>query len=139
MKVKMKRILIVSLISVLVVTACILYLGRVIPKDFSSFLPNTNTVIDSCIIDNIDQESLELDENSLISFLDILKDTQYYYDGHYGNILVGNLYHVQFLGEDNSVMLAMSISDEGIAYIGNKQYSMSSESTTIIDFLHSLY
>lgn len=142
MKIKTKKLLIFSLIFVLIIFTCILYFRRVIPRDFSSFLPNANSIINSCIIDNIDQGSLQLDENNLIRFLSILKDTQYYYDGHYGNTCVGNLYRVQFLEENNglqSVILAMSLSDEYIAYIGNKQYSIRSESTSIMDFLHSLY
>ena len=142
MNIKTRKLLIFSLIFVLIIFTCILYFGRVMPRDFSSFLPDANSIINSCIIDNIDQGSLQLDENNLIRFLSILKDTQYYYDGHYGNTCVGNLYRVQFLEENNglqSVILAMSISDEGIAYIGNKQYSIRSESNSIMDFLQLVY
>lgn len=142
MEIKIKKLSVIFLIFVSIIFTSTLYFGRVIPRDFSSFLPDANSIINSCIIDNMDQEPLELDENNLIRFLSILKDTQYYYDGHYGNTCVGNLYHVQFLEENNglqSVILAMSISDEDIAYIGNKQYSICSESTSIMDFLRLVY
>ncbi|WP_027625667.1 hypothetical protein [Clostridium lundense] len=130
------------LLPFLIVLTCIFYFSRIIPKDFSSLLPGSDSIINGCIINSIGQKPLELDENDLIKFLSILKDTQYYYNGHYGDTLVGNLYRIEFLERNNglqSVVLTMIISDEDIAYIGNKQYNIHSESISITDFLHSLY
>lgn len=137
-----KQILVLSLIFALIVLTCILYFNRVISKDFSAFLPSSNSIINSCIINSIDQEPLQLNDNDLTRFLSILKGTQYYYSGHYGNILVGNLYHVEFLEETNgqpSIILTMIVSDEDIVYVGDKQYDIRSEYISIADFLHSLY
>lgn len=138
----MKKLLVLSLIVVLIVLTCALYFIRIIPKDFSSFLPDSNSIINSCIINSLGQEPIELDENDLIKFLSILKDTQYYYNGYYGDVLVGNLYHVEFLEGKNglqSILLTIIISDEDIAYIKNKQYYICSESTSIAEFLRNLY
>lgn len=137
-----KQVLVILLISALVLLTCILYFNRVIPKDFSAFLPSSNSIINVCIINSVDQEPLELHENNLKEFLSILKGTQYYYNGHYGNILVGNLYHVEFLEETNgqrSIVLSMIISDKDIVYVGDKQYDIRSESISVVDFLHDLY
>lgn len=119
-----------------------LYFGRVKAKDFTSLVPDINSSFATCKITNIDKGILTLNEIELEEFIILLKDSKYYYNGKYNNILVGNIYHVDFFEENNSsqsLISTMIISDENIVYIGDKQYNINPDSTKVIDFLQSLY
>lgn len=134
-----KLLLIISL----VIFTSILYFERIAPKDFSALFPDSDVnTINSCTIYSIGKETVELDEDDAIKFLRILRDGQYHYNGKKESILIGNLYHVEFLQKNNgseSTILNMVISDENIVYVGNKQYRIKSELNNIINFLYSLY
>lgn len=134
----MKKRFVLSLV-VLTIIVCIIYAT---PKDFSSFLPSSKHNINGCTINRLDYEKLELDRNELSELLRILENTQFRSNGYYDNILVGNLYHIYFWGKGSGMqntVFSMIISDKGIAYIGDKQYNISSKSTSVVDYLKGLY
>jgi hypothetical protein len=140
-KEKLKSQIKLFLIISLTVLVLILYLNNIIPKKLSSFLPNSDMIINSCIINKMDKIKVELEGNNLNEFINLLENTSYYYDGKKNNILKGNLYHVEFAGKNNELeefLFNMIISDENIIYIEDKQYNIKSDDTKIIDFLYTL-
>lgn len=77
-KEKLKSQIKLFLIISLTVLVLILYLNNIIPKKLSSFLPNSDMIINSCIINKMDKIKVELEGNNLNEFINLLENTSYY-------------------------------------------------------------
>ena len=137
----MKKKIFAGIVVLILVGAVIVFgLNRMIPKHISSFLKGQDDYVFGCRITNASGDETELSMQELSGFIDMLGNTDFYYDGAYDNRMSGNLYFIEFIVDNEGSWegaVSMYISDADAAYVGGKQYRIRSENDELIRYLQS--
>lgn len=126
---QLRKLVAIVVAGLLLAAAAFLIANRVLPKSFSDLTPEGFAPSRGMIFheDNVmvTGENLEL-------LLEALNKPEYYYNGSFGNVLEGNLYHISFAN------LSVIISDENLAYVGRSEYVLKGNTEELMTLLQRI-
>ena len=126
---QLRKLLAILIAVLLIAAAAFLIANRVMPKSFSDLTPE-GFAPTRCTI--FHEDNVLISGEPLEQLLEALEQPEYYYNGGYGNVMVGNLYHIHFSN------LSVVISDENLAYVGRSEYVLKGNMEELLNLLQTI-
>lgn len=112
------------ILALVVILEVVLY-SRMVPKSFEEvFNVNTDNISCVSIHELANDMRIELKEDELDEFLDLMEDADYFYEGQSEGTMYGRNYLIFFYGNTGLDMLQFYMTDELYVYYSDKTYSI---------------